>query len=144
VDTAIPILLSSVLGIAAGLWIAQRWRQSSPQPPRPAPWSERAYDLLREIREGGTRYLVEVVDHGDEAVEPQMRWRWVVWDADRLLRAEAHPTERDPDGEAGVERPYMLGAAPSWGYAAMAAFSWVRQQGRGQVVVGGGIEGGGA
>lgn len=82
------------------------------------------FDLLMETRNGAVRYEIEVTDWGAEHGE--MRWRWTIWDADRVLR-QAIVVAKDLPGqdEEGVLRPYMLGNAPTRPLAEAEALAWM-------------------
>lgn len=83
-------------------------------------------EATREPMEPGSvrnsiRYEVIVVDWGVE--EGPMRWRWTVWDADRLLEAQVREVP-----EIGSKMPFMLGNAPTKSEAVRDAALWVMDQ----------------
>lgn len=80
-------------------------------------------DALREARRGGRRFEVQLVDFGARHEPPSMRFRWNVWDADRVLRARL--VDLDPEGKIGVEVPYMVGNASTSDRALVAATAWL-------------------
>lgn len=97
---------------------------------------EAALALLAQARgaDGRPRYLVELLDQRGPGVAAEMGWRWIVWDADRDLRVEAHPDE-DPEGQAGVEVPHMLGNQVTRIAALVAAADWVGRRGADSMVL---------
>lgn len=95
--------------------------------------------LLRASRGGevdAPRYRIQVVDQQDVQADPQMRWRWLVFDADEELRLNAYDDAADdPEGDLGLGTPYMLGNTSSREFAILAAHRWCREQGRDEVVL---------
>lgn len=80
-------------------------------------------DVLREVRAGGRRFEVQLVDFGADHEPGSMRFRWNVWDADRVLRQRL--VGLDPEGEIGVVVPYMVGNVDTSDRALSAALSWL-------------------
>lgn len=80
-------------------------------------------DVLREVRAGGRRFEVQLVDFGADHEPGSMRFRWNIWDADRVLRQRL--VGLDPEGEIGVVVPYMVGNVDTCDRALSAALSWL-------------------
>lgn len=83
----------------------------------------RTADLLEEVRGGRpVRYEVQIADFGAEY--ESMRYRWNIWDADRLLLVETRP---DLAEEVGISTPFMLGNAATRLEAEAQAMDWLDQ-----------------
>ena len=87
--------------------------------------------LLLGARDESVRYEIETFDWGIEFLD--MRYRWTVWDADRLLAVRVGSSV----DEIGTTVPYMLGNAPTRQEAQAQALVWVQtqEQTSGSVVV---------
>lgn len=91
------------------------------------------YSLDQRAREAiaDQRYEIQVYDCGARVDNPDMRWRWQVWDADRVLRSIL---EADQAGSPVI--PVMLGNCPTDYEAEAEAIKWVMANGGSLVVRG--------
>lgn len=81
---------------------------------------------LREARRHGRRFEVHTCDFGIDHRPTDMRWQWLIWDADRALRASL--AGLDPEGDVGVTVPYMVGNSPTRHDAGQAALAWLQAE----------------
>lgn len=91
--------------------------------------STRLSDLLSTLRHGSVRYEVEFTDWGSGHLD--MRFRWTIWDADRMLVLLADPNA----APEGLMIPFMLGNAKTRAMAEAQALGWVHLQSANKVVI---------
>lgn len=125
-----------LVGLLVGALSATRWVRSQVKDSTDFDRSRRTQDTIRELYQAitilGRRYEVRIQD-GGEHVNPDMRWRWVVWDADRVMRVQA--SSGPLEDTMGVEMPYMLGDSPTRPEAEAQALGWLAAQGAEGVVL---------
>lgn len=84
-----------------------------------------AQRTISGMSEDQPRYEIRLDDWGSAYPERDMRFRWTIWDADWALVTEVDPEH----SEIGVEKPVMLGNAPTMGAALKEAVTWVLDEG---------------
>lgn len=141
--TVLIVLALVSIGFAAGWVLRQRGvdrvldkalRKAAAEEPDPEVAIRAAIEGLLSATRGAStmRFEISVDDWGPYAPNPEMRWRWTIWDADRLTLAALEPTA---PASIGVEIPAMLGNAPTKMKALDDALHWVLEEGGTVVVV---------
>lgn len=135
------VTVALLAGLLAGFYFTRRWviaRQGVVERMNAA-----IFDLVREralsevlagVTVDGVRREIRVIDGGGSRPEA-MRYRWEVWNADRMLILQTTDGPLGEDEIVGVGLPLMLGDAPSQSSAYTEALHWVLSRKTGAGVV---------